>query len=122
MKNKKGFTLTELLIVIVILVSITMGSIVGIDTIQKEIEEKQLDEMITEIEEAADVYINLNDVYVDQILNDNERICTKVYILQTEGLIKNDLINPVTNERIPANLCVYSYNNNGVIKSSFEIE
>lgn len=122
MKNKKGFTLTELLIVIVIVVSISIGSIIGIDQVQKEISKNRLDELIIEIEEAADVYISLNDVYIDQILNDNESICTKIYILQSEGLLKGDLINPVNNERIPANLCVYSYNDNGVIKNSFEIQ
>lgn len=122
MKNKKGFTLTELLIVIVIVVSISIGSIIGINQVQKEISKNRLDELIIEIEEAADVYISLNDVYIDQILNDNESICTKIYILQSEGLLKGDLINPVNNERIPANLCVYSYNDNGVIKNSFEIQ
>ena len=63
MKNKKGFTLTELLVVIVVLITLTTGSIYGIEMIQNGSEDKQLRDLIDSIEEATDVYLSLNPVY-----------------------------------------------------------
>lgn len=123
MKNKKGFTLTELLVVIVILLALTSGTVFGIERIQHGSLEKQLEEIITEIEEATDVYLNTNPLYLQELLNNpNKERCTRVYILQNEGLVKTELINPLNNKRIPANLCVYSKVVNGVITHEFKFD
>ncbi len=124
MKNKKGFTLTEILVVIVLLVVVTGSTIFGIDEISKQSREKRLKELIKDIERATDVYFSDNDVYNDALLNGGiENRCTRLYILQNEGLIDMDLINPVTNKRIPGNLCVYStLDEDGVITHTFSID
>lgn len=123
MKNKKGFTLVEILVVIVVLMSVTTGTIFGMQKIQESSEEKQLNEIITEIEEAADIYINMNPVYIEDLLNNPSTTkCTKVYILQNEGLLDVNLINPKTQKRIPGNLCVYSKVVNGTIVNEFNFE
>lgn len=124
MKNKKGFTLTELLIVMVLLVLVAGTTIFGMDEISKKADERRLEELINEIELATDVYFTNNDVYTESLLNGETDIkCTRLYILQKEGLIDLELINPITKERIPANLCVYSsVNESGVIEHKFELE
>jgi len=124
MKNKKGFTLVELLVVIVLLVVITGGSIFGIDEISENVREKRLEELLRQIEMAADVYYSNNEVHRSALLNGEVNSkCTRVYILQNEGLLKTDLINPTTNERIPGNLCVLSHlDENGVIVHEFNLE
>ncbi len=122
MKNKKGFTLTELLVVIVILVSIVGTSIFGIEEISNQVKLRKQNDLITEVEQAADLYINTHEVYRLAILNNEvEEHCTRVYTLQNEGLLKTDLIDPMTNDRLPANLCVTSkLNEDGVIVSEFK--
>ncbi len=123
MKNKKGFTLIELLIVIVLLVSIVGTSILGIDEISKKGREKQLSEIIKQIEMATDVYYENNEVYKLMLLNGEiESRCTRIYVLENEGLLDTNLINPVTNARIPGNLCVNSsLDENGEIVHNFEL-
>ncbi len=124
MKNKKGFTLVELLVVIVLLVVITGGSILGIDEISESVREKRLEEVLRQIRLATDVYYSNNEVHRNALLNGEvESRCTRVYVLQNECLLKTDLINPTTNERIPGNLCVMSHlDENGVIVHEFDLQ
>lgn len=67
--NKKGFTLIEILMVLVILVSITVAGTFGIQSIQKKSEEKSLEELYSQILSAADVYLNENETFTTDILN-----------------------------------------------------
>lgn len=122
--NKKGFTLTELLVVITLLVAITTSTIFGIDEIASQAKEKSLRELIKEIEQATDIYFSNNEVFTKSLLNGEiEEKCTRVYVLQNEGLLDINLKNPVTDERIPGNLCVYSrVDEEGIIKHTFKIE
>ena len=124
MKNKKGFTLIEILIVLVVLVTATTGATIGIKEIQKKSEQKSLRELYTMVETAADTYLNLNDESRLELLNDEiTEKCIRVYILQNAGLVKSDLDNPVTKKRVPGNLCVISYiNEEGVIENYFDLD
>ena len=123
MKNKKGFTLTELLVVIVLLVVVTGSTVFGIDEISKQSREKRLKELEKEISHAADIYFADNSVYSLSLLNKEiDQRCTRLYVLQNAGLLNQELINPITNKRIPANLCVNStLNEEGVIIHEFDI-
>ena len=124
MKNKKGFTLVELLVVIVLLVVITGSTILGIDEISESVRKKRLEEVLKQIQMAADVYYSNNEVHRSSLLNGEVKTkCTRIYVLQNEGLLKTDLINPRTNERIPANLCVNSHlNDEGIIIHEFTLD
>lgn len=123
MKNKKGFTLTELLIVIVLLVSILGTTIFGIEEISKQATEKSLNEIIKEIERATDIYFTNNPVYSKALLNGEiDEKCTRLYVLQNEDLIDINLENPTTGERIPGNVCIKSKVKDGVIIHKFEYE
>jgi prepilin-type N-terminal cleavage/methylation domain-containing protein len=120
--NKKGFTLTELLVVIALLVTITTGTIFGINEISEKAEERSLKEIKNEIEKATDVYFSNNDAFRKALLNGEiEEKCTRLYVLQNEGLIDINIQNPVTKEIIPGNLCIYSRLNDGVIEHTFII-
>ena len=67
--NKKGFTLIEILMVLVILVAITVAGTFGIQSIQKKSEEQALNELYSEILLAADVYLNENETFATDLLN-----------------------------------------------------
>ena len=124
MKNKRGFTLIEILIVLVVLVTVTAGATIGIKEIQKRSEERNLRELYTMIETAADTYLSINDEYREELLNDEiTEKCLRIYTLQNEGLLKEELSNPVTKKRIPGNLCVISYiNDEGLIENHFDLD
>lgn len=124
MNKKSGFTLIEILLVIVILSVLTVGSIFGIDKIQKKSEEKAMKELYETIEEATDTYISQYDGYVKEILNGSmTEKCTRLYTLQNEGLLNFDLVNPKTKKTISENACVISYlNEKGEIVNFFDID
>ena len=122
--NKKGFTLIEILMVLVILVAITVAGTFGIQSIQKKSEEKSLEELYSQILSAADVYLNENETFATDLLNKEvDEKCIRIYTLQNEGLLSTSLTNPVTKKLIPGNLCVISYlSEDGTIKNSFNEE
>ena len=124
MKNKKGFTLTELLVVIVILVAVAGTTIFGMEEISKKSDEKSLREIEKQIKLATDVYLSNNDVYLKSLLNGEiEEKCTRLYVLENEGLLDINLTNPLTTEKIPGNLCVISkVNPDGVIEHTFDFD
>ncbi len=124
MKNKKGFTLTELLVVIVILVAVAGTTIFGMEEISKKSDEKSLREIEKQIKLATDVYLSNNDVYLKSLLNGEiEEKCTRLYVLENEGLLDINLTNPLTKEKIPGNLCVISkVNPDGVIEHTFDFD
>ncbi len=124
MKNKKGFTLIEILIVLVILVTVTTGATIGIKEVQKKSEQRSLRELYTMIETAADTYLSINDENREELLNDEiTEKCIRIYTLQNGGLLKEELSNPVTKKRIPGNLCVISYiNEEGLIENHFDLD
>lgn len=120
--NKKGFTLTELIVVIAILLVVMSGSIFGMQKISEESKIKSLKRIKTEVEMATEVYFSDKPIYEQNLLNNKvDKICTRLYVLETNGLIDNDLINPFDNKRIPGNLCIMStLNNEGLVIHNFE--
>ena len=79
MKNKKGFTLVELLSVIVLIGVILSLAVLGVSSIRKTVLEKQYINVKTEIELAAEKYYN-----------DTESTQMYVQTLLDEGYLKAD--------------------------------
>lgn len=121
--NRKGFTLIEIMVVLVILVSLTIGGIFGINQIQDKSKDKALKELYTKVETAADVYLSMNEGYAIDLLNGKaDEKCLKLYTLQNEGLLSRDLVNPYTNERLDSDSCVMSFlNDKGELENNYEL-
>ena len=122
--NKKGFTLIEIMVVLVILVSLTIGGIFGINEIQNKSKDKALKELYTKVETAADVYLSMNEGYAIDLLNGKtDEKCLKLYTLQNESLLSRDLVNPYTNKKLDGDSCVISFlNEKGEIENNYELD
>lgn len=120
--NKKGFTLTELLIVIVLLIVVMGSTILNMQKISEESKIKNLKRIKTQVELATKVYFNNTKVYEQSLLNGTStEICTRLYVLENKDLIDIDLTDPMTGKRIPGNLCVMSrLNDEGIVVHHFE--
>ena len=90
--KKNGFTLIEILVVIVLLaaVSVTVG--VGMNEMAGRQKEKQIKEYKETLEKAACVYAETNNILT------NSEVLLKTLI--EEGLVSKNLKNPETNNTV----------------------
>lgn len=88
MKNR-GFTLVELIITIALIaiISVTIG--VSMSGLLSRQDERQLEEYISDIENAACVYAELNNIVTNSTVS--------IGTLISEGLLSTDLTNPQDN-------------------------
>lgn len=111
--NKKGFTLVEVLVVIVIMSIVATSSVVMYN---KSIERRKREEFYSlceKMEVAAEAYVYDNDI---SITNTTSQCKVTLANLQSEFLIDDNLVNPITNA-IVSDVCVYAYKdaNNNVV-------
>lgn len=102
--KKNGFTLIELLITISILLAMGLLLVVNVNSVRKNHNISECKRLVSEFETAAEVYNKTHDTLTSVTLN----------MLNGDGLIKDNLINPVTNEEFDYNTTVsntYEYSN-----------
>ncbi len=90
--NKKGFTLVELLAVIVILSIILVIAVPSVNRYIKQSKEKAYKVQISELLDAVESYANMNNEILPE--NDDEIIKITLGQLKIEGIVKNDTKNP----------------------------
>ena len=91
--NKKGFSLIEIIVVIIILSIITVISVPIITNIITDYKEKAYIEQEKAIVNAAKTYIASHNSLLP---NNNTSICVSVDNLKNEGLLEDEIIkNPV---------------------------
>lgn len=93
MKDKKGFTLVELLITIALIVSILAIAILGFNKISENQKEKAWDEVKGQIELATEQYINVNE-YLLTDLKEYDNV-----FIPIEKLIESDHLSILTNPK-----------------------
>ncbi len=122
--NKKGFTLIEIIVIIAVIAAVsTSGTIMFTKTVQS-FNQAKLNELTEQIEYATDVYFNKYPHIMEELYKGytGDTICTKLYMLQNDGLLNKNLINPITHEIISGTLCVYStLDENGNIVHEFTL-
>lgn len=102
---KKGFTLMELLLVIVIVAMIGLSTTIVFSEVQENNAENNLKEQYLDIQRAAKAYIDLNDSRSASFSELGAAYVT-VGELQSKGYLKSELINDVTKKQIDANYIV----------------
>lgn len=98
MKNKKGFTLVELIVAIALVISITVIAIISINSISKKNKEEAYELVKKQIENAAEEYFNTNE-YLFEGMTDKAEGYISVGRLVEEGLL-NTVTDPRTGEKI----------------------
>lgn len=92
MKDKKGFTLVELLAVLVILVGISMVAVMGISSSLERRDEKEMEEEIELAKNSAKIYFSLSNgvtsVKISELINNNYLDEQKVSKLDKNKCIK----------------------------------
>ena len=94
MENKKGFTLVELIAVIILLAAITLVSVpVIINTLRKN-EQKEYEEFKNLILNATELYVERNKGLYPELETIGGIIEINTENLINEGYLKDDLKNP----------------------------
>ena len=99
--KKNRFTLIEITVVVLLLSILTLFVTPRVRTIISNNKNKVCDSIIISIEEAAKNYTYLNTSIVDNAITNDTYLEITLLDLQKEGLLKVDLVNPHTNEKIP---------------------
>ena len=111
----KGFTLVELLAVIIILGILTLITIVSVNPILKDAKKGLTDTQIDNIEEVASLYYIKYGVGLDDFELENPRDCINVSELIETGYIdKDEITNPTTGEEVLGSVKI-TYNANNYI-------
>ena len=104
-KNKKGYTLIEIIIAIALITVIATISIVSITNIKKSSEAKRLNNAFKVFDNALDVYLSNHSEIYKNIEDNVEGAVITLEVLKNEGLVSDKIINPITNK-------VVDYENN----------
>ncbi len=98
--KKKGFTLVELLVTIVLLGVIGAIVIYNMTSISTSSKEVEYERYIAKVKSAASVYADMNQAAFNELYVSRAYIYIKIDDLVKNGLLDADLVNPYTNERI----------------------
>lgn len=108
--NEKGFTLVELLAVIVLLGLISLLTIPVVDRIMKDNREKADDVNVDTILNASYDYVQKNPSNLPNNIDGDSATFTLGEVISS-GLLKEDIVNPKTNSE---------YSNDSVITVTFK--
>ena len=95
---KKGFTLLELLAVLAILAFLGVSSVILFSKNNEDINLEDLKNKYKEIQNAAILYIDLNDSWLSTFTENGEAFI-KLSVLQNENLISKKMVNPVNGDK-----------------------
>ena len=102
---KKGFTLMELLVVIMIVAIVSVASTVSFSNIDDATNKKELENKYIEIQRAASLYLDLHSERLDDFVNDNVA-SIPLSVLEQEGYLTDDLSDPTGGPDISKNYSV----------------
>ena len=98
--NNKGFTLIELVAIVLVLVAIFLVSFPSLLNISKMDEEKQYKNMVEDLCLAGESYIKANTNLFSELSVIESNIEIPIETLIEYGNVKNDIVNPKTNKKV----------------------
>ena len=106
--NKKGFTLIELMIVIVILAIVSASTIIIFDDTDKNTADAELRATYVSLQRDATLFIDLTDSWRTQ-LNSNGYIFVKLNELENQNFVEAGISDPTTYDEIPREYVIKIY-------------
>jgi prepilin-type N-terminal cleavage/methylation domain-containing protein len=103
---KKGFTLVELLAVIVILTIILVIVIPSVQDAIEESKQKAYNVTVESIEDAAKSYLYFNSGSYKDEFTASGHITVDIQLLKDEGFLKQDIRNPKNDEYIDGHVII----------------
>lgn len=103
--NNKGFTLVELLAVLVILITILMIAIPSITSSVERNKQKALDKKIDIIEAAAETYVNQYKNKINYSSFKNGNCCIKLSDIKNSGILTIEDLKDSDNNEIVGSVC-----------------
>ena len=103
---KKGFTLVELIITVSLIVLIGFIAVPRVRNLISDSKQKAYDSMVYTIEDAAKSYTYLNSSTIDNDITSNGYAEVTILTLQQNGLLKTDLVDPLTNNNVSTSIVV----------------
>ena len=88
--KKRGFTLIEIIVSIAIIALIGVGSFVGVSYINNQIVISRLNQITDKALNAAQVYIETNDIAYNEVYNNKSAAIIPLKTLVNEGLLNVD--------------------------------
>ena len=97
---KKGFTLVEVIVVISLIGVICLTSFISYAKVSNASIESEYNTLINKFITASSVYIDNDENLRTSLYNDDNGIKVTLESLKNEGLIKGNIENPITKEKI----------------------
>ena len=105
---KNGFTLMEVLIVVLISAIIGVSSVVMYETTTNVTKEQELKNTYIDIQEAAMLYMDVESSALSSF-RENQYLNVPISILQSDNYLDSELKNPVDNSEISSDYIVRIY-------------
>ena len=110
--KKNGFTLVEITVCVVLLVTIFLLVVPKVNTMIKQKKQDSYNSLISTIKDAAQAYVYLNVNIVDDAIESQGYYEVSIRTLQENELLENKLENPLTGKNIPSTSIVKIIKNN----------
>ena len=123
-KRKNGFTLVELIAIILILSIILTVSFTSLSKTIENSNNQEYQTLINNIEMATENYVNLPGIYreVDEKLKNGGSYEVNITDLISAGIIDETPINPKSKKRMESGKIIVSKNSNNELMYKVEIE
>lgn len=103
--KKNGFTLLELLTVIVIMGIVTTSSLIMFGNVDEDTQKEDRANVYKSIQRSAMLYLDLNDDWLGQF-KDKKELFIEISELMNTNYVGTSLEDPVTKEEIPGNYLI----------------
>ncbi|MBQ2947266.1 MAG: type II secretion system protein [Bacilli bacterium] len=106
--NNKGFTLIELVAIVLVVAAIFMVSFPSLLNLSKKDEERKYDSMVENLCLAGDTYIKNNEEDFKNMIIPNNKIEVEINELMAYGIVKYETKNPKTNKSVENDKLIYT--------------
>ena len=110
--KKNGFTLVEITVCVVLLVTIFLLVVPKVNTMINNKKKNAYNSLISTVKDAAQAYVYLNVNIVDDAIESQGYYEVSIRTLQENELLENKLENPLTGKNIPSTSIVKIIKNN----------